>query len=75
VVDAYDAMTHDRPYRRAMSHEEAAQELIRCRGTQFDGQLVELYLQVIGDPARIKAGSSVLSPDLHVLEHGAERWT
>jgi putative two-component system response regulator len=75
VVDAYDAMTHDRPYRLALSHEGAVQELIRCRGTQFDGRLVELYLQIIGDPARTQARSNALSPDLHVLQHGAEQWT
>jgi putative two-component system response regulator len=75
VVDAYDAMTHDRPYRPAMSREDAVRELIRCRGTQFDPRLVELYLQILGDPARTPAGSSALTPDLHVLHHGAERWT
>jgi putative two-component system response regulator len=75
VVDAYDAMTHDRPYRAALSHEEGVRELIRCRGTQFDPRLVELYLQMLGDPARTEARSNLLTPDLHVLQHGAEPWT
>jgi putative two-component system response regulator len=75
VVDAYDAMTHDRPYRPAMSHEEAVAELVRCSGTQFDPQLVEHYLLILSDPSRRPAGSNLLTPDLHVLHHGAEPWT
>lgn len=44
IADAYDAMTSDRPYRKAMSHEEALAELRRCAGTQFDPKLVEVFL-------------------------------
>jgi HD-GYP domain-containing protein (c-di-GMP phosphodiesterase class II) len=36
VVDAFDAMTTDRPYREALSPEEAVEELRREAGTQFD---------------------------------------
>lgn len=45
IVDAYDAMISDRPYRRALTHEEALAELRRCRGTQFDPSLVDLFLR------------------------------
>lgn len=44
IVDAYDAMTHDRPYRPAMNHELAVAELQRCAGTQFDPGLAEKFI-------------------------------
>ncbi|MFW5896867.1 MAG: HD domain-containing phosphohydrolase, partial [Bacillota bacterium] len=43
VADAYDAMTNDRPYRSAISHEEALEELKRNAGTQFDPRVVEVF--------------------------------
>ncbi len=44
IVDAYDAMTSDRPYRKAMTAVEAFAELRKCQGSQFDPILVELFL-------------------------------
>lgn len=49
IVDAYDAMTSDRPYRRAMTQEAAVAELQRCSGTQFDPTLVQLFLEIINE--------------------------
>jgi diguanylate cyclase (GGDEF)-like protein/PAS domain S-box-containing protein len=46
IADAYDAMTSDRPYRQAMDHEQAIDELKRYAGIQFDPELVELFLEV-----------------------------
>lgn len=45
IADAYDAMTSDRPYRKAMSQEAAFSELRRCSGSQFDPSLVEVFIQ------------------------------
>ena len=44
VCDAYDAMTEQRMYRKPMSKEEAIAELRRCSGTQFDSEIVELFV-------------------------------
>lgn len=45
VADAFDAMTSERPYRPAFGYEEAAAELARCAGTQFDPEVVRTFLR------------------------------
>jgi len=47
VVDAYDTMTHERPYKRAFAHSEAIRELRRCAGTQFEPELVERFIRLL----------------------------
>ncbi|MCR4426527.1 MAG: diguanylate cyclase [Firmicutes bacterium] len=47
IVDAYDVMTHPRPYKAAMTEQEALAELKRCAGTQFDPSLVPVFLHVM----------------------------
>ena len=47
VADAYDAMTSDRAYRRALSHEVAISEIERCAGTQFDPELADAFVKLI----------------------------
>lgn len=47
IGDTYDAMTSDRPYRKAMDMETALAELIRCRGTQFDPDLVDVFVTMM----------------------------
>lgn len=47
VVDAYEAMTSDRPYRKALSQDRAIEELLRCAGTQFDPQIVEIFINIL----------------------------
>ena len=46
LADAFDAMTSDRPYRKAFPIEEALLEVKRCSGTQFDPRVVEAFLQI-----------------------------
>jgi putative nucleotidyltransferase with HDIG domain len=47
VVDVFDAMTHDRAYRKALTREEAIAELERGAGTQFDPAVVEAFLALV----------------------------
>jgi putative nucleotidyltransferase with HDIG domain len=46
VADALDAITSDRPYRKARSFDAAREEILRCSGTQFDPAVVEVFLKI-----------------------------
>ena len=46
VADTLDAITSDRPYRKASSFDSARQEILRCSGTQFDPSVVEVFLKI-----------------------------
>jgi putative nucleotidyltransferase with HDIG domain len=46
VADSFDAMTSDRPYRHAMSVEDARGEVARCRGTQFDPEVADAFARL-----------------------------
>jgi two-component system cell cycle response regulator len=52
VCDAFDAMTSDRPYRRAMPADQALDELRRCAGTQFDPTVVGAFARTLLSPRR-----------------------
>ena len=47
IADAYDAMTSDRAYRRALPHEVAISEIERCAGTQFDPELADAFVKLL----------------------------
>jgi HD-GYP domain-containing protein (c-di-GMP phosphodiesterase class II) len=57
VADAYDAMTTDRPYRRARSHSQAVAEIKKGSGTQFDPQIVEVFLNIFRNGERVYNGN------------------
>lgn len=50
VADAFDAMTSELPYRRALSIDQALRELQRCAGTQFDPDCVQALAEVVAGP-------------------------
>jgi HD-GYP domain-containing protein (c-di-GMP phosphodiesterase class II) len=60
ACDAFNAMTTDRPYRRAMSTELAVAELRAHAGTQFDPRVVEALIAELGVPAEDRAPVSVV---------------
>jgi len=45
IIEVYDVITHERPYAKKMSQAEALRELERCSGTQFDPNLIRLFLE------------------------------
>ncbi len=49
IVDSFDAMTSDRPYRRAFSREQAIKEIKKDAGIKFDPELVEAFLKIVND--------------------------
>jgi putative nucleotidyltransferase with HDIG domain len=57
LADAWDAMTTDRPYRRAMTLEGAAAEVRRCRGTQFAPEVVDAFF------AALRRQPGIFEPD------------
>ena len=46
IVDTFDAMTTNRPYRKALTTEESLKEIERCKGSQFDPELVDIFIKM-----------------------------
>jgi len=67
IVDAYDAMVNDRPYRNALSPEAAQDEIRRCAGTQFDPNLAEEFLAMLEEHPEIAVGESVGGEEVAVF--------
>lgn len=49
VADSWDAMRSDRPYRRGLSKEKAMQEILEHSGTQFDPNIVKVFIKMLSD--------------------------
>ena len=47
IIDAYDVMVNDRPYNKAISKEEALAEIKSCAGSQFDPELVKVFVEMM----------------------------
>ncbi len=47
IIDAFDVMTHDRPYSIAISTEEALEEIDRCKEVQFDPDLADVFIEMV----------------------------
>ncbi len=78
IADAYDAMVNDRPYKPALSHQAALDELRLHSGTQFDPELVTLFCELFAtappapDPAMLARGMAVTeTADRRVRTHAA----
>jgi putative two-component system response regulator len=54
IVDVFDALTCERPYKRAWGVPEAVGEIARCRGGQFDPQIVDAFLSVVPELTAIQ---------------------
>ncbi|HSI06342.1 MAG: HD domain-containing phosphohydrolase [Myxococcota bacterium] len=63
VADSYDAMTSNRPYRKALPHDIAILELTRCSAKQFDGDVVKAFLAVIDEFRRQRREQGLSTPD------------
>lgn len=66
VVDAYDAMTSDRPYRHGMSHDEAMSVLERFAGTQFDPVVVQVFSRLVAE-RKVQVATDFDGPSLSRL--------
>jgi response regulator RpfG family c-di-GMP phosphodiesterase len=62
IADAYDAMTSDRAYRKALPHEIACGELERCVGSQFDPEIVPVFLDQIEEFRKLEASAGRFIP-------------
>ena len=62
VADAYQAMTSNRPYRAALSREQAIAELLAGKGTQFDPVVVDAFLAMLAEEQAIRAEDTAPMP-------------
>ena len=75
VVDSYDAMSFQRTYRSALNYEQCLAELTRCRGSQFDPEMVDTFVRVLNSMEERRAiavaaaedAAARIDPDKHAL--------
>jgi putative nucleotidyltransferase with HDIG domain len=64
IVDCYDALTSDRPYRRSLSHDRAIAMMVERRGTMYEPDIADAFLRIVAElrraPDRKRAGVAPL---------------
>ena len=68
LVDAFDAMTSDRPYRDKLPVSEALKEVTRCKGTQFDTKITNTFFNVLRKELNGEVKEPHILPHLHNLD-------
>jgi putative nucleotidyltransferase with HDIG domain len=62
IVDCYDALTSDRPYRRSLSHERAMAMILERRGTMYEPDIADAFLRIVDElrqaPDRDRGGAA-----------------
>ncbi|MBI5180043.1 MAG: response regulator [Nitrospirae bacterium] len=61
IADAYDAMSSDRPYRKALSLKNIKKEYIKNAGIQFDPEMVKVFLEILDSSSNIIPNKSVIN--------------
>ena len=59
VIDCYDALTSDRPYRRAMNHDDAMAIVLERRGTMYDPTVVDVFAALVRRGVPLAPGQTV----------------
>jgi putative nucleotidyltransferase with HDIG domain len=60
LVDTLDAMTSDRPYRKALSFQAVVDEVVNCSGRQFDPKLVDVFISIQKSSWEAAAGKQLM---------------
>jgi putative nucleotidyltransferase with HDIG domain len=64
IVDCFDALTSDRPYRRSLGHDRAVAMIVERRGTMYEPEIADAFLRIVGAlsqaPDRERAGGTSL---------------
>jgi len=64
VIDAFDAITTERPYRESKSFEEAQQEISQFSGIQFDPEIVYVFLKIPDETWKKTGGKNDIEKDI-----------
>lgn len=74
IADTIDAMTTDRPYRKRLSLDVVMAELQKCKGTQFDPELIDVVVASVAVRRLIEGASSMTGSDSGALQSKRVNW-